>query len=81
MLPLGQQHEVARHQVGGGDALLNAIAQDTGVGGEQPPQRFGCPFGFELLPEAKSAIDHHHQPDGDPQLGQLGKEGNHPTYP
>ena len=79
--PSVQQHDVARNQLLGQDALFLTIAQHARVVRDQLLQRLGRLLGAELLPEAERAVDHIDHPDGHAELGHLGHEGCDAAHP
>ena len=62
-LAVGQQHQVAGHQLAGINFFSDSVPQDGGGFLDQALQRFIGALGLVFLHKAQNGVDHHHRHD------------------
>ena len=70
------QHQIARHQVDGVNALSSPVTEHGGPWCEHPPDRLHRLFGAAFLNEADHRIDDHHRQD-DAGINEMTQHRSH----
>ena len=78
---LGEQHQVADHEILGGDLHRDAVAHDGGLAGQEIAQLLGGVLGPLLLREREQPVEHDHHEHRDAELRHAGHEGQPAGHP